>query len=731
MNLDFLRIVIDSIDGIRSPKLTLTGNKSRCDIKFELYIDGKNEDFTYDDTIEGFTIEKALTNNDKVVEVFVLYDGKKTLISRNVNTFYKRIISKLLYFLKIIFYRFRWFFGHIKSILKKCIIYFRNLINLFFKVFKVIVIRHCFLVPRYMWNNYFEKFKSNFVNCFVDSPYYFPFNKRHYNMWLKRQDPIIRKKLDYEPLISIIIPVYNVDGYLLEDCLNSVLNQSYKNFEICIADDASTKKETIETLKKYEKIDERIKIVYRKENGHISEASNSAINIASGEFIAFLDDDDLLTPDALYIIAACLNEDSNIDMIYTDEDKMDTDGKLCEPFFKPDFSPDTLLSFNYITHFAVYRKSIANNIGLLRSDYNGAQDFDFVLRFTEKTSKIKHIPKVVYHWRKVEGSTALKMSSKNYALDAGKRAIEDALKRRNIKGDVITPAPMAHYIVNYKYDKEPFISIIIPTRDYADTLETCLKSIYEKTLYKNFEIIVMNNQSVEEKTFNLFKAYSRYPNFRVVDADMEFNYSKINNLGVKESKGDYIVLLNNDTEVISPNWLSNMVGYAMQDHIGAVGVKLIYPDNTLQHCGVVLGIAHVAGHFGVGTSRFDNGPYARYMVPYNNGAVTAACLMVKKSKFLEVNGLDEELRVAFNDVEFNIKLLKKGYYNVCLPQVMLYHYESRSRGMDTKGEKYKRFLKESEILRDKGGSYIKRDPFYNDNLSIYYPMMLPLDKEDR
>lgn len=729
MNLDFLKIVINSIDGIKSPKFTLAGNKSRCDIEFELYVDGKKQKFTYKDTIEGFSIEKELNNADNLIEVFVLYDGKKTLVSKKVNSKWGRIRSKFLTYLKFAFHLIKRIYFLIARTIKKALIYVRNVFKLLFLAIKVAWLRHHFLIPFSMWQNYSKKFKEKLESCFIDSPYYFPFNKRHYNMWLKKQSPVVYKKLTYKPLISIIIPVYNIDGYLLEDCLNSVLNQSYENFEVCIADDCSTKEETINTLKKYEKLDDRIKVIYREKNGHISEASNSAIGIASGEFIAFLDDDDLLTPDALYQVALCLNEDKKIDMIYTDEDKMDVDGKLCEPFFKPDFSPDTLLSFNYITHFAVYRKSLVEEIGLLRSEYNGAQDFDFVLRFTEKTDKIKHISKITYHWRKVEGSTALKMDSKNYALEAGKKAIEDALRRRNIKGDVFIPTPMAHYIVKYKYEREPMISIIIPTRDYADTLETCLKSIYEKTLYKNFEIIIMNNQSVEEKTFDLFKTYSKYDNFKVIDADMEFNYSKINNLGVKNAKGEYIVLLNNDTEIISPDWLSNMVGYAMQSHIGAVGAKLIYPDNTLQHCGVVLGIAHTAGHFGVGTSRFDNGFYARYMVPYDNGAVTAACLMVKKSKFLEVNGLDEELSVAFNDVEFNIKLLKKGYYNVCLPQVMLYHYESKSRGMDTKGEKYKRFLKESDLLRKKGGNYIKRDPFYNDNLSIYYPMMLPIEKE--
>ena len=699
MNDDFIKIKIAGINGINHPLYLIAGEVFDDNCKFELYIDGKKKDGNFRTLYNNFSIEYLLKKEDKIVELYAIHNGKKILISKLKNKKFYRIIKKIKTLIKAITFR-------LLKYIKIMLIIIRNL-------FQAII------------------GKKSFKYITIESPYYNPYSKRHYQKWLKKQEKTEYKKLNYNPLISIIIPVYNVDSDLLEDCLNSVLSQHYQNFEICIADDHSTKKETLETLKKYENLDKRIKITYRKENGHISEASNSAIKMATGEYIAFLDNDDLLTEDALYLVAETLNKNKEIDMIYTDEDKMDLDGKLCEPFFKPDFSPDTLLSFNYITHLAVYRKSLVDKIGYLRSEYNGAQDFDFVLRFTEITKNIYHIPKIAYHWRKVEGSTALKMDSKNYALDAGKRAIENALKRRNIKGEVFVPLPMAHYIVNYKYEKEPLISIIIPTRDYAKTLETCLESIYKKTKYKNFEIIVLNNQSKEEDTFKLFETYKKnHSNFRVIDADMEFNYSKINNLGVKNAKGEYIVLLNNDTEVITPNWLNIMVGYAMQKHIGAVGAKLLYNDNTIQHVGIVLGIAHIAGHFAVGCGKNDIGPYARHVVPYNNGGVTAACLMVSKKKYLEVNGLDEELKVAFNDVEFNIKLLKKGYYNVCLPQVMLYHYESKSRGSDKNGEKHQRFLYESKLLRKKGGKYIERDPFYNDNLSIYYPMMLPFEKEE-
>lgn len=720
MQYDFLGISIQRIVGIINPKLVIKGTILRKDCDFELYIDGEKKEINYDVNCNSFLIEHVLDKKDKNIKLYVIVNGKKKLVSKLKNTFHSRIISKIKGILAIM----------LKYLRKLCKIIKYILVTIY-KGIRLAWREHHFIIPPALWGKYWKVIKEKIRNIGVDSPYYNPFIKSQYKKWLEKQEPTEYKKLKYNPLISIIIPVYNIDSNLLEDCLDSVLNQHYENFEICIADDCSTKKETKETLKKYEKLDDRIKVVYRKKNGHISEASNSAIKIATGEYIAFLDDDDILTEDALYLVAEALNKDKKIDMIYTDEDKMDLNGNLCEPFFKPDFSPDTLLSFNYITHFAIYRRTLVNKLGGLRSEYNGAQDFDFVLRFTEITNKIYHIPKVTYHWRKVEGSTALKMSSKNYALEAGKKAIEDALKRRKISGKVSIPEPMAHYIVEYTYEKEPKISILIPTRDFADTLDVCLKSIFDKTNYKNYEVLVLNNSSKEQKTFELFNKYKKeHKNFKVVDVDMEFNYSRINNIGVKKSTGEYVVLLNNDTEVITPEWLHYMVGYAMQDHIGCVGARLFYPDNTIQHCGVILGIAHTAGHFGVGTHRDENGPFARYLVPYNNGAVTAACLMISKKKYLEVGGLDEELVVAFNDVELNIKLLKKGYYNVCIPQAQLYHYESKSRGLDTTGEKYKRFLVESELLRKKGGKYIEKDPFYNENMSIYYPMMLPMNEED-
>lgn len=716
-----IKIKFIGIVGIKNPMLLFEGFLDDKNFKFDVYVDGKKIESTYSVLGNHFILKAILPKDSKEIvlyditknrnEIYSISNSLKTRVAFRIYEVWLSLNRHIVRFLKII----------------------RNVFVTIYKGIRLAWREHHFLIPISLWGKYFKALKLKCKNIALEAPFYDPMNTKHYNRWLESQPPTEYKKLKYNPLISIIVPVYNIERRLLSDCLDSVLNQKYENFEVCLADDCSTLKETKECLEEYRKKDKRIRVEYRKENGHIAAATNTAIEMANGDFIAFLDDDDLLTEDALYLVAEALNKDKKIDMIYTDEDKMDVHGNLCQPFFKPDFSPDTLLSFNYITHFAIYRKSIVDKIGGLRAEYNGAQDFDFVLRFTEKTKDIYHIHKVVYHWRMVEGSTALSMGAKTYALENGRKAIEAALKRRKIDGEAYIPVfNLAHYIVKYHYKKEPKISIIIPTRDYADILEPCLSSIYSKTTYKNYEVIVMNNSSKEKETFKLFDKYKKaHKNFKVIDADMEFNYSKINNIGVKKASGEYVVLLNNDTEIITGDWLDNMVGYAMQEHVGAVGVKLIYPDDTLQHCGVVLGIAGTASHFGLNIPAEDNGPFARYLVPYDNGAVTAACLMVSKKKFMEVGGLSEDLKVAFNDVEFNVKLLKKGYYNVCLPQVQLYHYESKSRGLDTTGEKYKRFLIESELLRKKCGKILFNDPFYNKNFSLEYPMMLSVEYKNK
>lgn len=615
--------------------------------------------------------------------------------------------------------------------LKKIYRKIKRILYILYKGIRLAWREYHFLIPPIMWKKYFlkaiEKLKER-NNQFLN-----PFYKEEYNIWLKQnKHNVIYERQQYEPLISVIIPTYNTPAKYLSECINSVLKQSYQNFEICIADDCSSNLETIECLKSFAKTDDRIKIIYRKENGHISEATNTALEIAKGEYVALLDHDDLIARNALYEVVQVLNKDKSIDMIYSDEDKIDKNGNFLDPHFKPDWSPDTLLSMNYICHFSILRKKIVDDIGKFRKGYEGAQDYDLFLRFTEKTDNIYHLSKILYHWRICDGSTALSKETKGYAYENGKKALEDAINRRNISANVLESRSGSFYVLEYDTSSNPLISIIIPTRDYADTLNVCLKSIYEKTTYHNFEIIIANNNSIEEKTLKLFNLYKEeYKNFRVIDINTEFNYSNINNTAIEHANGEYVMLLNNDTEVISPNWLTVMLGYAMQSHIGAVGPKLYYPDGKIQHAGVILGLGGVASHAYIGFSKNDNGAYGRLEVPYNYSAVTAACLLISKKKFLEVGGLNEELKVAYNDVDLNIKLLDKGYYNLFVPQVELFHYESKSRGLDTTSEKYKRFLSEQEYMYNKWNAKIKNDKFYNNNFSLKGSFLLDVRTEGK
>ena len=580
--------------------------------------------------------------------------------------------------------------------------------------------KYHFLIPPRLWKSYF-KFLWSIVRGREAKDFWSPYDKEGYNAWLKlNEKPTKIEMLKYNPLISVLIPVYNVEEKYLRECIESVLKQSYGNFEICVVDDASTNKETLATLKRYEK-NEKVRIKYRKENGHISRASNDAIEMAQGEYIALLDNDDLLAKDALYEVVKVLNENKKIDFIYSDEDKLDMDGRRCWPNFKPDFSPDTFLSMNYICHLSVIRTSLARKVGGFTVGLEGAQDFDFFLRVSENTNRIYHIPKVLYHWRMIPGSTAVDMGNKDYAADNGWKSVELALKRRGLNGRVEKDSVTQCYQVFYDFKKEPLVSILIPTRDHVKETELCLKTLFEKTTYKNFEVILIDNGSKEKSTLELFDKYKeKYKNFRVLREDIEFNYSRLNNLAAKEAKGEYLVLLNNDTEIITPDWLGILVGYAALPHVGAVGAKLLYPDNTIQHAGVLLALGapgSVAVHALLGAAGDDPGNCGRLRVPYNYSAVTGACLCVSKKKFEEVGGLEEDLKVAYNDIDFCLKLLKKGYYNVVAPMAKLYHYESKSRGSDMATEKYNRLMKESEYMWNKWEEVMKDDRFYNKNFS--------------
>lgn len=629
-------------------------------------------------------------------------DGKKKMINKIIN--------------KIIKYPIRF--------IKKVFKLFKRVFNIFIKGVKVLWRDYHFIVPISEFEKLAKKLKAYLLSgndVPLDSD-----NLHIYTLWIKQCETKTEQiELEYKPFISIVIPVYNVSKKLLSECIESILKQTYQNFEICLADDCSTEKETIKTLRYYEKLDSRIKVVYREKNGHISEASNSALEIATGEFVALMDNDDTIPSHALYEIVYALNKDKTIDFIYTDEDKLDSNGKRCYPHFKPDYSPDTLLSVNYFCHFTVLRTSVLREIGGWRKGFEGAQDWDLFLRFVEKTNNIYHIPKVLYHWRMIETSTSMNTDSKSYVFDASQKTLEEALERRNINGIVHKHKKVPYYWIEYIFEKDPLISIIIPTKDYASTLETCLQSIYKKTSYKNFEIIVVDNRSIEKETFELFDKYKKeHSNFKVIKADMEFNYSKINNLAVKEADGDYILLLNNDTEVITEDWLQHMVGLASQPHIGAVGAKLIYPDNTIQHGGVIMGLGGVASHAFINDPMESFGKVGRLCVPFNFSVVTAACLMVSTKKFNQINGLNEQLKVAYNDVDFCLRLLEKGYYNIMSPMSELFHYESKSRGLEDTVEKKKRFRSEEKYIYIKWKDIILNDPMYNPNLSRRESFML-------
>lgn len=573
--------------------------------------------------------------------------------------------------------------------------------------------RHHFLIPPSAMKKYIKSFikilrRGGTSSNLID-------NQKCYQEWLEKNNNHIEiKKFSYNPLLSVIIPVYNVKREYLVECLESILEQSYPNFEIILIDDNSSNIETLNTLKEYEN-NSKIKIKYRKTNGMISVASNDGIKLAKGEFLVLVDNDDKLDQNAFYYLVEALNKDKTLDFIYTDEDKMDIHGKYFEPHFKPDYSPDTLMGMNYICHLSCLRTSLVREVGGFRKEYDGAQDYDLFLRILDKTKKIYHVPRILYHWRETPNSTSLALGNKSYAYIAGKKALEDTLKRRNIKGEVLDNPTSSTYLIKYKHDN-PKVSIIIPMKDKVNLTKVCIDSLYNKNTYQNFEIIIVDNNSTEEETLNYFNALKKeHDNVKILTIKEEFNYSRLNNLAIKETTGDYILLLNNDTEVLDKDFLDYMVGYASRDHVGCVGLKLLYKDLKVQHAGVVLGYGGVAGHIFVTASNKDIGIFNRLSMPYDYSAVTAACLLVKKSKYLEVGGFDENLKVALNDVDFNLKMLKKGYYNVCLNNISLLHYESKSRGYEVTKEQIERFQKEQDYMKKKWGKELENDKYFSSN----------------
>lgn len=567
------------------------------------------------------------------------------------------------------------------------------------------------------------KFKAKFgIGLAGENAAYLVDDEKRYQSWMKKNETDLNIKneeeISYKPLISVVVPVYNVSMKMLKECIMSVVNQTYDNWELCLADDASTMPEVKKCLKSFEN-NTKIKIKYRDKNGHISRSTNSAIEMATGEYVAFMDCDDVLAVNALYEVVKLLNKDKTLDFIYSDEDKLSEDGKhRHQPHFKPDWSPDTMMSLMYTCHLGVYRKKIGDEIGWLRTGFEGAQDYDFTLRFTEKTKNIGHIPKILYHWRERKESTAINPEAKGYIVEAAKKAKTEALERRGYEAELEWVSNIYQFRVNYKAVGNPKVSIVIPSKDNFEVYKRCIDTLTGKTLYKNYEIITVDNGSSDTNR-QKYEKYIKEKGQKYIYMPMEFNFSKMCNIGVENSDGELILLLNDDMEIISGEWMERMVGHAMLPYIGAVGAKLLYPNSTLiQHTGVF--------SFDSGPShalcRYDDNTifnFCRNKIEYNYSAVTAACLMVTRRKYLEAGGLDESFAVAYNDVKFCFDLLDKGYYNVVRADAVLYHHESLSRGSDVLDEaKYERLVNERRRLYTAYPDLQGKDPFYNPNLTM-------------
>lgn len=554
-----------------------------------------------------------------------------------------------------------------------------------------------------------------------------------YRLWFwffDRNDFLDRKKtqrmfsgLKNHPKISIVMPVYNIEKEYLIEAIESVRNQVYQNWELCIADDNSTKLYIREVLTQMMALDSRIKVVFREKNGHISEASNSALGIATGEFIALMDHDDVMVDSALVWVAHAIEKNSNCALIYSDEDKIDERGYRFSPFFKPDWSPELFLSMNILTHLNVFKADIVRKIGGFRKGYEGSQDYDFCLRFLDHITadQVIHIPKVLYHWRAIEGSVALDSREKQYAHDAARKAILEYHQRQGVDAKVVSGfGPLHRVLYSYKNDDNR-VSIIICTRDAKNILKVCIDSIIQKTTYPNYEIIIVDNGSVEPETFKYFDEIKKHEFVKIVRIDCPFNYSYLNNEGAKHASGNLLCFLNNDIEVITPGWLEELVMHAQRKEIGAVGAKLYYPNGLIQHFGIVTGImGGVAGHAFKYFGGNADGYFGRLRVVNNVSAVTGACLMTRKAVFESVDGFDEvNLAVAYNDVDLCLKILAKNLRIVVTPFAELTHHESLTRGHEDTPEKKARLKKEQDFMKKRWGKSLT-DRYYNPNLTVVH-----------
>jgi O-antigen biosynthesis protein len=541
----------------------------------------------------------------------------------------------------------------------------------------------------------------------------------HHNLDQQQVDELA-KQLAVKQKISILLPVYNTPEKWLRRCIESVISQFYENWELCIADDASTKPEIKKILNEFAIRDKRIKLHFREKNGHISAASNTALTMATGDYIALLDHDDELSSNALYEIALALGKNPQWRLIYSDEDKIDEAGQRFDPYFKSDWNYDLFLSQNCISHLGVYHADTLRGIGGFREGFEGSQDYDLAIRMIEKLqpTQIGHIPKVLYHWRAIEGSTALGVQQKSYAQVAACKTINEHFERQQIRAEAISTKAGFQRIKYLLPLSLPLVSLIIPTRDRVDLLRMSVGSILKKTKYDPFEIIIVNNQSQKTETLKYFDNITKDKRVKIIDYDALFNFSALNNYAAKYANGSIIGLVNNDVEVIHGDWLTEMVSHAARPSVGAVGAKLYYPNDTIQHAGVIVGLGGVAGHAYHREPAKFLGQASRACLTQNLSAVTAACLVVSKKVFDEVGGLDETLGVAFNDIDFCLRIQRAGYRNVWTPFAELYHHESLSRGYEDTPEKRARFQAEVLFMKQRWSAELGRDPAYNPNLTL-------------
>lgn len=549
--------------------------------------------------------------------------------------------------------------------------------------------------------------------------------REKYQVWIKNNEPTAEElevqrqnKFEINPKFSIVIPMYNTPVNFFTELVDCLKAQTYSNWEMCLADGSPKKNEELDPIIKS---DERIKYVFLSENKGISGNTNEALKLATGDYILLVDHDDLIPVFCLYELAKRINKNPEAEFIYTDEDKIEgTKDKRCDPHFKPDFAIDTLRSNNYITHLSVFKKELMDKLGGFRDKYNGAQDFDIIIRATENTKNIIHIPKVLYHWRVHPNSTAMVADAKPYAYEAGIKVIEDHLERQGLEAKVTHGGDIPGvYEVEYKVKGNPKVSIIIPNKDSVKLLRNCINSILKLTTYKNYEIIVVENNSTEAKTFDYYETIQKLEKVRVIKyPEKGFNYSKIINFGVKNCEdSEFVVQLNSDTELLTNNWLEKFIGFAQREDVGAVGARLYYEDKSIQHAGIGVGICDLAANLLTNTPRNFHAYFGRECLTQDLSAVTGACLFSRRSIYEEVGYMDEEnFAVAFNDVDFCLKIRQKGYLIVYNPYVEFMHYESKTRGYEDTPEKKERFERESNNFRTKWRKVLDAgDPYSNIN----------------